>query len=149
MTRYLLLLGLFLGLPSLGCYSGSPSTIPGRSPTIPVQGVITLDNEPVADATVMFFCKKLRITSYGKTNENGEFSLTTYDPEDGAPEGRYVVTVKKSEQTITKPSEHPTLPPQSETVQLLPAEYGDLESTSLRATVITGGNNSFPFNLTL
>lgn len=138
---------LILAAASLGCGSGEPTLIPGRNPTVPVRGQITLDGTPIEGATVMFFSEKLMITSYGKTDQSGQYELTTYEPGDGAPAGRYQVSVKKSSQTIVEPSDHPALPPKAKTAQLLPPQYSDYKSSQLRAVVAEGGNNAFQFNL--
>lgn len=132
---------------SLGCSTEEPTLIPGRNPTIPVHGTITLDGTPIEGATVMFFSEKLMITSYGKTDASGQYHLTTYEPGDGAPVGRYQVSVKKVKQTIVEPSDHPSLPPTTKTSQLLPEQYSDYESSQLRAVVAKGGTNAFLFNL--
>ncbi|PQO39262.1 hypothetical protein C5Y96_05235 [Blastopirellula marina] len=138
---------LIVAAAFLGCSSGQPTLIPGRNPTIPVRGQITLDGTPIEGATVMFFCEKLMITSYGKTDKAGQYELTTYEPGDGAPAGRYQVSVKKIEQTIVQPSDHPAIPPKSKTVQHLPPQYSDYKSSELKAVVAEGGNNAFQFNL--
>ncbi|QDU74161.1 hypothetical protein Pan97_11660 [Bremerella volcania] len=138
---------LILTAATLGCGSGKPNLIPGRSPTIPVQGKITLEGAPIEGATVMFFCEKLKITSYGKTDATGQYQLTTYEPGDGAPAGHYQVSVKKVEQTIIQPSDHPAIPPKSKTSQLLPPQYSDFKSSDLKAVVAEGGTNAFQFNL--
>ncbi|MBA2116545.1 carboxypeptidase-like regulatory domain-containing protein [Bremerella alba] len=148
MMRILSISLLILAAASLGCNSGEPTLVPGRSRTIPVQGKITLDGTPIEGATVMFFSEKLMITSYGKTNATGEYALTTYEPGDGAPAGRYQVSVKKSEQKIVEPSNHPTLPPKAQTSQLLPSQYSDFGSSQLQAVVAEDGMNAFQFNLT-
>lgn len=138
---------LLLATVSLGCSSGEPSLIPGRNPTIPVHGKITLDGSPIEGATVMFFSEKLMITSYGKTDETGTYKLTTYEPGDGAPAGHYQVSVKKSEQTIVETSDHPAIPPKAKTSELLPPQYSEFESSKLKAVVAEGGHNAFQFNL--
>lgn len=147
MFRVITTLLSIVAAASLGCRSEEPVLIPGRSPTIPVHGKITFEGTPIEGATVMFFSEKLMITSYGKTNASGQYHLTTYEPGDGAPAGRYQVSVKKIEQTIVEPSDHPTLPPKTKTSQLLPTQYSDYESSDLRAVVAEGGTNAFLFNL--
>lgn len=147
MFRVLSTILSILAATSLGCSSGEPNLIPGRSPTIPVEGKITLAGTPIEGATVMFFSEKMRITSYGKTDATGQYQLTTYEPGDGAPAGWYQVSVKKSAQTIVEPSDHPALPPKSQTSQLLPPQYSKFDSSQLKAVVAEGGNNAFQFNL--
>ncbi len=147
MIRIHFTLLLMLAATSLGCSSGETALLPGRSPTIPVHGKITLNGAPIEGATVMFFSEKLAITSYGKTDATGNYQLTTYEPGDGAPVGHYQVSVKKSQQTIVEPSDHPAIPPKSQTSQLLPPQYSDYDSSQLKAVVAEGGNNAFQFNL--
>ncbi len=68
-------------------------------PTYPVRGVLLIDGKPAKDAQVIFnpadgedFDQRgARPT--GKADENGAFTLTTYQPGDGAPAGTYLVTV--------------------------------------------------------
>ncbi|MEW4564310.1 carboxypeptidase-like regulatory domain-containing protein [Bremerella sp. JC770] len=138
---------LILAVATLGCNSGETPLIPGRSRTVPVQGTITLDGAPIEGATVMFFCKKLMVTSYGKTDSAGQYQLTTYEPGDGAPVGHYLVSVKKTKQTIVQPSDHPAEPPKTQTAELLPPQYSDYESSQLKAVVAEGNANAFQFDL--
>jgi len=147
MVRVLSIVLLILAAVAVGCRSEETALLPGRSPTLPVRGKITLDGAPIEGATVLFFSEKLTITSYGKTDANGAYELTTYEPGDGAPAGRYQVAVKKTEQKIVEKSDHPALPPKSKTSQLLPPQYADYQSSELKAVVAEGANNAFQFNL--
>ncbi len=64
---------------------------------IDVEGVVLLDNEPVADATVLFIPDGgSGQPAHGLTDENGKFQLTTFKENDGAFPGSYKVTVTKS-----------------------------------------------------
>lgn len=75
-----------------GC-SGS-----GRPATAPVRGQVTYHGQPVAGATVVFLCPGAPRLAVGKTDEQGNYRLTTYEPDDGAAIGTHVVTVKKFKQ---------------------------------------------------
>ncbi|MFO0843359.1 MAG: carboxypeptidase-like regulatory domain-containing protein [Gemmataceae bacterium] len=76
------------GLLSAGC---------GRSDRPPlgrVSGTITYNEQPLAKANVIFFPDKEGIRSgMGVTDEQGRYTLFTYDPGDGAPVGKHKVTV--------------------------------------------------------
>jgi hypothetical protein len=49
------------------------------------------------------FDEKDPVMPFGLTNENGEFQITSYDTNDGAPEGKYVVTIDWCERSgLTK-----------------------------------------------
>lgn len=83
-----------LALASPGC--DRPSEGP---PTYPVQGVLKVDGKPAEGAQVIlhpaggkdFDQRGARPT--GRVEADGTFRMTTYQIGDGAPAGRYVVTV--------------------------------------------------------
>lgn len=78
----------------VGCGSGDGIT---RLPVHPVEGAITRDGKPLANAFVALHPKTSdarAITARGQTDSNGKFQVTTYDSNDGAPEGEYAVTVQ-------------------------------------------------------
>src|SRR4051794_24262711 len=66
-----------------------------RKPVTPVQGQLTVDGTPAAQAVVVFHPVEggddVRPT--GTVDDQGNFKLTTYAPDDGAPEGEYLVSV--------------------------------------------------------
>jgi hypothetical protein len=87
-----------------GCGSTDPQTVP-------VQGVVTLDGQPVEGATVVLMSgiQGSGNAARAVTKADGTFTLTTFKDDDGARPGRYKAIVKKTD--------------------LLPARYGALEST--------------------
>lgn len=124
----------------------------------PVDGIVTLDGKPVADAAVLF----LPILSDGPpahatTDSEGRFRLTTSN-RSGASAGKYRVAVSKIELRKTEQ------PPQSiegnsprsgflsekqlEERYLLPQRYTDASSSVLVADVQAESRNSFTFSLT-
>ena len=119
----------------------------------PVTGIITLRGKPVASADVTFFNAEKNRSAFGKTNDKGEFKLTTFSANDGAVEGQHVVTVIKLEMPPEATSgaaveseayvppgrgESTTpVPPKSE----LPEKYADQATSGLTATVKTDGPN--------
>lgn len=82
------LLFIALGGTFSGCWSSGPEMIP-------VRGVVTLDGKPVEGATVGFAPKAAGRPATGTTDAAGQFSLTTFEPGDGAVPGEHVVTVSK------------------------------------------------------
>jgi hypothetical protein len=72
----------------------------GGNGLVTVTGKVTLDGEPLSDATVIFVpvegANKLS-TPGGRTDESGVFYLTTREINDGAMPGEYNVTVTKKE----------------------------------------------------
>jgi hypothetical protein len=69
-----------------------------RQPTHPVQGQVTLDGKPVANATIVFkpvdAAKfKWREQPQAKSDAEGRFTVFTYEANDGAPAGEYRVGI--------------------------------------------------------
>ena len=73
--------------------------IEGKLPVFPVSGKLTLDGQPMAGAFVMFYpLRRLpddaaKNQPHAKVDEDGNFRLSTYGDGDGAPAGKYRVTV--------------------------------------------------------
>lgn len=122
MSNWLLLLTVGL-VAATGC----------NSDTYPVVGTVHFkDGSPVSDARVIFRSTMdgKYISAFATTDENGEYSLTTWQTDDGAVPGEHSVIVTKPRQ------------PRSEsggTDELLPREidkrYASYETTPLHFTV--------------
>ena len=117
----------------------------------PVQGVVTLDGEPVAGATVSFLPDgEGGRPATGFTAADGTFRLTTYQTDDGALAGDYRVLVQKGEaakdETEAEQSalERAKAKYEEKAVQRkrkpsLPSRYAGFKTTPLRCTVpVTG-----------
>lgn len=141
----------------LGCDSG-----PKLPKVVPVTGYISLNDEPVAGATVVFIsAQKSGRSAAGKTDEFGNFSLATYfNPQlelDGAEPGEYMIQVTKLEEGSAVPApppSDPSLSPQElmklqteynmERMKsggpksLLPERYNNPKTSELKASVIEG-----------
>lgn len=122
-----------LPLFSVGCGSGET-----RTPTYAVTGKLTDGSKPLANAQVVFHpvggasdAPKPR----GKTDANGEFKLTTYDGDDGAPAGQYRVSVEQWK----------TVSADSGPANQLPAKFADPAKSGLTATVNPGPTELQPF----
>ena len=123
-----------------------------------VEGIITLDGEPLGGALITFHPvdREEGKTAAGNSDTSGRFTLTSDGglPERGALEGEYVVTIRKVEnQTVADPrantpsmqSSRPT--EYSVQVVITPRVYSSLGTTPLKATVQRGRNN-LPFEMT-
>ena len=77
----------------------------GDSGVAPVAGELTLDGKPVADASITFMPRAGGRPSYGTTDSNGAFELTTFEPEDGALVGVHTVTVTAIDESISQNAE--------------------------------------------
>src|SRR5687767_10889460 len=90
--------GLALAAFALAGAGCGPSD-PGLKPVYPVQGSLFVKGKPAKGAVVMFHPLPLEtgrptaLRSRGTVGDDGSFRLTTYNTDDGAPAGEYVVTV--------------------------------------------------------
>lgn len=133
MNRFVVPVIALASLVFVGCGGGE-----NRVQTHTVRGKLTDGSKPVAHAQVVFHpvggsseTPKPR----GKTDEKGEFTLTTYDGNDGAPAGRYKVSVE-----LWK-----TVGADAGPVNQLPAKFADPEKSGLTATVTAGPTDLQPF----
>ncbi len=124
-----------ISLIFVGCGGGEY-----RTSTHTVRGKLTDGLKPVAHAQVVFHpvggsaeTPKPR----GKTDANGEFTLTTYDGNDGAPAGQYKVSVTQLLADPKNPDAGPT--------NRLPAKYENPDQSGLTATVNAGPTELQPF----
>ena len=132
--------------------SGCGSKGPVRPETHAAGGTVLLEGQPVpgAHVTYQLASDPTRI-AYGTTNDQGEFALTTFETNDGAVAGDYVVKVMKLEsapaadQGSIPPGGPPPPPPPPKS--LIPAKYGKFETSELKATVAAGQPNRSEFQL--
>lgn len=131
-----------------GCWSH------GRKfPSQHVEGIVSLDGQPVAKAIVTFQPKDEEggDVAMGSTDENGKYKLTSSngDPEKGALEGDYTVLISLLKVTaLEKPKRVPgtSITVTTDVKQLLPTVYQDKEKTPYSVTV-KKGKNKFDFPL--
>ena len=143
------LLSLLIVVPMSGCSNG-------RLKTEPVTGVITLDGEPLADATVGFGPKisGQGAVGFARTNEKGEYRLQTMNgnPDAGTLPGEYAVTVAKYKLVPTgrKTTDSDTgkVVDEMTSVFIFPEMnvYADSDKTPFSATVVKG-KNKFDFDV--
>jgi hypothetical protein len=115
---------------------------PSRPTTYPVSGVVTLDGKPIQGATVMLMPQAGGRPATGTTNQRGEFSLTTFDRNDGALPGKHTVTVVKKITTgimagpdgLSGPVARGGIKEQ----WIIPKKYSDPKSSILSADVRRG-----------
>jgi hypothetical protein len=135
-TRKLFLMSL--GLLAVGLSSCSSGD---RKPTFGASGKVLYENKPVANATVVLHpvgeAGPDVVKPRGTTKEDGTFTLTTYDGNDGAPAGEYQVTVELW--LAGRPDEGPT--------SRLPAKYARPETSGLTTKVEAGPTELKPIAL--
>jgi hypothetical protein len=138
--------GLFL-LPVLAL-----SGCGGKYKPVPVEGIVTLDGQPVPGATVLFVPEDAGGRSASAMSDSeGNFQLTTYHEGDGALAGKYRVVVTKTEAIQAPPAQiqpgdgksviehYRNLKSRRNRKPQLPAVYASEDTTNLRCTVPHGG----------
>jgi len=160
----ILLLPLALGLPLLlsGCGKSKNSKNPE---TAKVTGTVKYKGDPVEGAIVTFLPAASKDmmsqgkgnAAYGTTDKNGNYTLKTFSPGDGAVPGSYIVTVTKFEQKAVEstpdvdsadynpPGENdaPPKPPKND----LPKKYEAIKTSDLKADVAAGTDNVVDLDL--
>ena len=144
-----------VALALAGCGGG-----PKRPKTYPATGTVTLDGQPLADATVSFV-PAVGPPSDGKTDASGKFVIMT-SGQPGAPVGANKVTVSKFTGSATMPMAGGTPDDMKKMYEKmydkskkttgdkgeLPAKYGRPDTSGLSADVTAdGAKNVFTFEL--
>lgn len=130
----------------------------GGPETVKVSGAVTLDGEPVAGAHVTFSPKTAGPPAFGMTDEQGRFSLQTFEPGDGAIAGKYLVTVTKTtsqggmefEDQAAKEEylrKHGGEGAQVKVVNQIPDRYSDRKKSGLTAEISMGTKNHVDLEL--
>jgi len=128
----------------------------GRMKTEYVSGIITLNGEPLADATVGFGPKESGqgAVGFARTNEKGEYVLQAMNgrPDAGTLPGEYAVTVAKYKLVPTGRKETNSytgeITDEMTSVFIFPkmATYANADTTPFVATVVKG-KNRFDFDV--
>ena len=149
--NYILSISLFvLILFVAGCGGGSGLK------TYRVEGTVTLNGQPVADASLTFYPVSGEHSGYAKTDASGKYKLSTNagDAEAGIVPGEYTVTISKSEsvptgKTYATEDENgkPITAPEMTLKETLPAQYTKVQSTPLKAVVEAKKLNEINFPL--
>lgn len=115
-----------------------------RIPVYPVRGKVTFQGAPVAGADVSFFPSPSHggPSSRGVTDAQGNFTLTTYVRDDGAPAGTYRVTIVRYAETEDIKAED-----RDEAPNTLPTQFAAADSSPLTATIAVGENNLPAYDL--
>jgi hypothetical protein len=137
----LLLLVVFLA-GIAGCGS---SQDPNRLQVFPAKGQIAFPGKPVGGAFVVLHPKAATgsqlVRPRGNVREDGTFSLTTYDANDGAPAGEYKVTVELHN-LVKRANGDVSLGP-----NIVPKQYGNPKTSPLTVRIAEGENSLPPIML--
>lgn len=144
-------------LLALGCGGGAD----GRKTVYPVTGKITMSGGPLIGASVSFAPREGQPVAVGRTNDQGEYTLTTYEASDGAAAGPFAVVVTKATATgaaaeVAHSSDpyasgggesHSAKEKSAGAGGGVPQQYTSSQTTPLTATVTADGENRFDFEL--
>lgn len=110
-----------------------------RPPMEKVSGTVTLDDQPIEGASVMFMPVDGGKPAYGVTDAAGRFRLTTYDDGDGALVGDHRVTITKKEVSgviVTEDGLSGGIAPEGiQEKWIIPERYSNPDASGLEQTV--------------
>ena len=124
----------------------------GRIATYEVNGQVSVNGRP-AEGAIVIFCPVDAIAEVehlrpaGMADASGQFTLTTFEPSDGAPAGEYKVLVKWPAPTPASPLREDRPGSANKGPDRLRGKYYSFESTPLKATVQEQSNQLPPFDL--
>ncbi len=164
MTQYLhpvswtILVVATLGLTGCGGGDGHPRRVHAG-------GTVTYNDDPVADAQVVFRVAGGHAAT-AVTDEDGQFTLSTFGQQDGAIPGEHTATVIKMakvaiDDSASDPSNSDTMEEAVAAAEqdtgagdaptgksLIPDRYGNPETSGLKFTVSESARNDFDITLT-
>jgi hypothetical protein len=144
-----------LAVAIAGCGSGETGN---REKTVPAKGIVKYKGNPVEGAIVTLTTRDQKRSSFGKTDQSGQFTLTTFQSGDGVVPGDYLVKIVKTEAPPAShqgdidagdyqpPEETPNAAPAAPK-NLLPARYAQAETSQLSATIGEKGADNLEFDL--
>jgi hypothetical protein len=126
---------IVLAAPAVGGCSAAQDQ---RPKLVPVRGVVRYNGKPLDAARVTFTNAALGISAYALTGPDGTFTLTTFQPGDGAAPGKYQIAVTKAQDAgpgakSAVPVFRPGAAPHPR--WLIPPKYGNPATSGLTAEV--------------
>ncbi len=79
-----------LAVVTLGCKADN------LPKTVPAEGIVTLDGNPVEGAIVVFIATQGNYNATGHTDASGKFKMNAFDTKTGAVPGSYKVEISKT-----------------------------------------------------
>ena len=122
-----------------GCESG-----PSLPPTVPAEGVVTLDGTPVADATIVFIADVGTYNATGITGQDGKFAMKAFDEKSGVVAGSYKVEINKTVIETAGGNEGES----NVSIKYgLPKKYATFSTSGLTMTIGESGDKAIKFDL--
>jgi hypothetical protein len=120
-------------LLALGCGDKTSSNL------ISVAGTVTLDGAPLASALVTFLPHENIKGGFATTDAAGKYQAFSTGGQKGLMPGRYKVTINHCVTPDGKPSPPDVVTPGAPARETLPAQYSDMNQTTLTANVPASG----------
>ena len=141
---------LWAVLVAMAAFAGcSPAA---KRPLAATSGTVTYNGSPLANAEVFFIPVGGNgdALARGRTDANGAFVLSTFNPGDGAwPGDKRVRIVAQEELRVFEMGDNePGSPGYVAPKDLIPKKYFSEATSGLKATVVAGKQNRFEFALT-
>jgi hypothetical protein len=139
-------------LVSLTCLAASTlwlASCGSEAKRYPVRGQVFVGGKPAEGAVVVFHAaapsgtKASSERPAGRVQADGSFTLGTFAPGDGAPEGDYVVAIAWPNDT--DPTANVAV--SKKATPKLALQYGDARKTPLRAKIVQGSNDIPAFQI--
>ncbi len=130
---------LFLVVGLVGCGSSVPEK--SLPKTVPVSGIVTMNEKPLASAIVTFYPENgtKGTECRGKTDTSGKYTLTQLHGAEGAPPGKYKVTVSLLLRADGTPLPEEGAGDGPVAVETIARQYNDVSKTILKAEVPESG----------
>jgi len=109
-------------LPTLGFLALLPGCGEGRPTCVPAAGQVLIDGQPLVAGQIRVIPTDARAAS-GKIDQQGRFTLTTFEQGDGCVPGTHAVEITAVQTTADR------------MVQLVPQKYGRADTSGLSVTV--------------
>ena len=140
-----LLLAVVVCVEGCGRHSGPPRW--------PVRGRVTLQGKPVNGGSITFENLTMGVAVVAPLDINGEYEMKTHNAE-GLPAGTYRVSVTSQPIAPPRPLDDqrpmiPSTPPRNANIPItpIPVRYQALASSGLTATIESGEDRRFDFDL--
>src|SRR5262245_35004980 len=135
---------LLVAFAILLAFTGCGDSHVDRVPVFPVRGAIRFQEQTPTGAFIVLHRKDGSTSNAPKPRavvaSDGTFAIGSYDGQDGAPEGEYVLTVqwnklvKNGNDTVSGPN-------------VLPAKYASPKTSDIKVTVASNENQLKPIQL--
>ena len=122
-----------------------------RPDTVPVSGVVKLNGKPLPNASVNFHPEEGRAAN-GVTDQDGKFTLTTFETNDGAIVGNHTATVsivstEEVPEEIPENYDYTTAGQSEENKTEIPDTYASANTSPLKFEVKSDEENNFTLEL--